>query len=113
MIAQSGSARCRPSSPGSMRFVVTAHPSRGSAAHFRRCAVVVTIPSPPPAGRTMAIDVYWGSGSPYAWRVLLTLEYKRLTYLRHLLQTSSRPRTSTSRVHAHQILIEVQTTTDS
>src|SRR5438045_9355131 len=77
MIAQSGSARCRPSSPGSMRFVVTAHPSRGSAAHFRRCAVVVTIPSPPPAGRTMAIDVYWGSGSPYAWRVLLALEYKR------------------------------------
>ncbi|TLY57914.1 MAG: glutathione S-transferase family protein, partial [Gammaproteobacteria bacterium] len=88
MIAQSGSARCLPSSPGSMRFVVTAHPSRGSAAHFRRCAVVVTIPSPPPAGRTMAIDIYWGSGSPYAWRVLLALEYKRLPYLSHLLQFS-------------------------
>ena len=36
----------------------------------------------------MAIDVYWGSGSPYAWRVLLALEYKRLPYLSHLLQFS-------------------------
>jgi glutathione S-transferase len=36
----------------------------------------------------MAIDVYWGSGSPYAWRVLLALEYKRLEYTSHLLQFS-------------------------
>jgi glutathione S-transferase len=36
----------------------------------------------------MAIDVYWGSGSPYAWRVLLALEYKRLPYTSHLLQFS-------------------------
>jgi glutathione S-transferase len=36
----------------------------------------------------MAIDVYWGSGSPYAWRVLLALEYKRLPYSSHLLQFS-------------------------
>ena len=36
----------------------------------------------------MAIDVYWGSGSPYAWRVLLALEYKRLPYVSHLLQFS-------------------------
>ena len=36
----------------------------------------------------MAIDVYWGSGSPYAWRVLLALEYKRLPYTGHLLQFS-------------------------
>lgn len=36
----------------------------------------------------MAIDVYWGSGSPYAWRVLLALEYKRLPYRSHLLQFS-------------------------
>jgi glutathione S-transferase len=37
---------------------------------------------------TMAIEVFWGSGSPYAWRVLLTLEYKRLPYTSHLLQFS-------------------------
>ena len=36
----------------------------------------------------MAIDVYWGSGSPYSWRVLLALEYKRLPYTSHLLQFS-------------------------
>ena len=36
----------------------------------------------------MAIEVYWGSGSPYAWRVLLALEYKRLPYTSHLLQFS-------------------------
>jgi len=36
----------------------------------------------------MAIDLYWGSGSPYSWRVLLALEYKRLTYTSHLLQFS-------------------------
>ena len=36
----------------------------------------------------MAIDVYWGSGSPYSWRVLLALEYKRLPYTGHLLQFS-------------------------
>jgi glutathione S-transferase len=34
----------------------------------------------------MAIDVYWGSGSPYSWRVLLALEYKQLPYNSHLLQ---------------------------
>jgi glutathione S-transferase len=36
----------------------------------------------------MALDVYWGSGSPYSWRVLLALEYKRLEYTSHLLQFS-------------------------
>jgi len=36
----------------------------------------------------MAIDLYWGSGSPYSWRVLLALEYKRLAYTSHLLQFS-------------------------
>ena len=36
----------------------------------------------------MAIEVYWGSGSPYSWRVLLALEYKRLEYTGHLLQFS-------------------------
>jgi glutathione S-transferase len=36
----------------------------------------------------MAIDVYWGSGSPYSWRVLLALEFKRLAYESHVLQFS-------------------------
>jgi len=36
----------------------------------------------------MAIEVFWGSGSPYAWRVLLALEYKRLPYTSRLLQFS-------------------------
>lgn len=36
----------------------------------------------------MAIDVYWGSGSPFSWRVLLALEIKRLQYTNHLLQFS-------------------------
>lgn len=36
----------------------------------------------------MAIDVYWGSGSPFSWRVLLALEYKRIAYRSHLLQLS-------------------------
>jgi glutathione S-transferase len=34
----------------------------------------------------MAIDVYWGSGSVYSWRVLLGLEHKALAYESHLLQ---------------------------
>jgi glutathione S-transferase len=36
----------------------------------------------------MAIDLYWGSGSPFSWRVLLALEYKRLAYTSHVLQFS-------------------------
>jgi len=36
----------------------------------------------------MAIEVFWGSGSPYAWRVLLALEHKRLPYVSHVLQFS-------------------------
>lgn len=36
----------------------------------------------------MALELYWGSGSPYAWRVLLALEHKRLPYESHLLQFS-------------------------
>ena len=36
----------------------------------------------------MALEVYWGSGSPFAWRVLLTLEVKRLTYQSNLLEFS-------------------------
>jgi len=33
----------------------------------------------------MAITVYWISGSPFAWRVLLALEFKRLAYDSRLL----------------------------
>ena len=36
----------------------------------------------------MTIELYWGSGSPYSWRVQLALELKRLTYASHLLQFS-------------------------
>jgi len=34
----------------------------------------------------MAIDLYWGSGSAYCWRVLLALEHKRLGYRSHPLK---------------------------
>jgi glutathione S-transferase len=33
----------------------------------------------------MAITLYWGSGSPFSWRVLLALEHKRLQYESQLL----------------------------
>jgi glutathione S-transferase len=33
----------------------------------------------------MAIDFYWGSGSPACWRVALALEFKGLSYQSHLL----------------------------
>lgn len=36
----------------------------------------------------MALEVYWGSGSPFAWRVLLTLEVKRLEYQSRILEFS-------------------------
>ncbi len=47
----------------------------------------------------MAIEVYWGSGSPYAWRVLLALEYKRLPYVSHLLQFSKQEHKSPQMLH--------------
>ncbi|MCP5471507.1 MAG: glutathione S-transferase family protein [Sinobacteraceae bacterium] len=34
----------------------------------------------------MAIDLYWGSGSPQCWRVMLALEHKRLPWTSHPLQ---------------------------
>jgi glutathione S-transferase len=34
----------------------------------------------------VALEVFWGSGSPFSWRVLLALEYKRVTYESRLLQ---------------------------
>ena len=36
----------------------------------------------------MAIEIYWGSGSPFSWRVLLALEHKQVEYQSHLLQFS-------------------------
>src|SRR2546430_2834397 len=46
--------------------------------HFRRCAVVVTIEATTFRGGVMAIEVFWGSGSPVAWRVLLDRKSTRL-----------------------------------
>lgn len=37
----------------------------------------------------MAIELHWLSGSPYAWRVQLALEVKRLSYVSHLHQLST------------------------
>jgi glutathione S-transferase len=34
----------------------------------------------------MSIELYWGSGSAYCWRVQLALAYKRLPYTSHLLK---------------------------
>jgi glutathione S-transferase len=36
----------------------------------------------------MSIEVFWGSGSPYSWRVLLALEFKRLRYESNVLDLS-------------------------
>jgi len=36
----------------------------------------------------MAIELFWGSGSPFAWRVMLTLEIKKLAYESKLLEFS-------------------------
>lgn len=36
----------------------------------------------------MAIELFWGSGSPFSWRVLLALEYKQLAYESNALQFS-------------------------
>ncbi len=33
----------------------------------------------------MALTLYWGSGSPFSWRVLLALEHKGLQYDSHML----------------------------
>jgi glutathione S-transferase len=33
----------------------------------------------------MALELWWGSGSPYSWRALLALEYKQLSYVSHLV----------------------------
>jgi glutathione S-transferase len=33
----------------------------------------------------MALTLYWGSGSPFSWRVMLALQYKGLPYVSQLL----------------------------
>lgn len=37
----------------------------------------------------MAIELYWGSGSPFAWRALLALEWKKIPYTSKLIQFST------------------------
>ena len=36
----------------------------------------------------MAIELYWGSGSPFAWRVMLALEWKKIPYTSKLINFS-------------------------
>jgi glutathione S-transferase len=36
----------------------------------------------------MTLEIYWGSGSPYAWRVMLAAELKRIPYESRLLEFS-------------------------
>jgi glutathione S-transferase len=36
----------------------------------------------------MDLELYWGSGSPFAWRVMLTMEVKNLAYQSTLLEFS-------------------------
>ena len=38
----------------------------------------------------MSIEIYWGSGSTFAWRVLLALEVKQLPYASRLLEFSKK-----------------------
>ena len=38
----------------------------------------------------MALEIYWGSGSPFAWRVLLTAELKDVPYVSKQLEFSKR-----------------------
>jgi glutathione S-transferase len=37
----------------------------------------------------MALEIFWGSGSPFSWRVLLGAEIKGLAYESHLLEFST------------------------
>lgn len=36
----------------------------------------------------MAIEIFWGSGSPFAWRTLLALEWKKIPYTSNLITFS-------------------------
>lgn len=44
----------------------------------------------------MGIEVYWGSGSPFAWRVLLALEIKGIAYTSQLIEFSRKDQKSPS-----------------
>ncbi len=36
----------------------------------------------------MATELYWGSGSPFSWRVMLALEWKRIPYTSNMISFS-------------------------
>jgi hypothetical protein len=38
--------------------------------------------------RMIVMEIYWGSGSPFAWQVLLALEVKKIPYASRLLEFS-------------------------
>ena len=38
----------------------------------------------------MTVEVFWGSGSPFAWRDLLALEFKGSAYTAHQLSSTDR-----------------------
>lgn len=57
-----------------------------SAAHQYNSAAPVIVQ--PRVEVRLALELYWGSGSPYSWRVQLALEYKRVPYESHLLDFS-------------------------
>jgi glutathione S-transferase len=50
----------------------------------------------------MAIELYWGSGSPFAWRVMLTLEVKGLAYESKLLEFSKNEHKSPAYLQLNQ-----------
>jgi glutathione S-transferase len=39
-------------------------------------------------GCAVAMEIYWGSGNPFAWQVLLALEVKKIPYTSRLLEFS-------------------------
>src|ERR1700722_7931809 len=91
-IAHCGSSRCSNSSCGStsaldMDLSVIVGKVHSLPAFSAPCGSRYNQPLPA-CGGAMAIEVFWGSGSPCAWRVLLALGQKRLPYVSHLLQFS-------------------------
>ena len=38
----------------------------------------------------MSVEIFWGSGSPYAWRVLLAAEARKVPYESRLLSFSAK-----------------------
>src|SRR6185436_4394637 len=104
-------SRCRNCAPGRCDFAYSASPQCGLPSSLLQSNRVTSssceasdaasisvvqpevVKGPMPhstIGRThgphMSIDVYWGSGSPYSWRVLMALEHKGLAYNSHLMQ---------------------------